>query len=49
LKNFIDRLYNDKLVRKLTKELDRISYNNKDLIKATWDGKHNYYLIIRQI
>jgi len=32
--------FNDRIKKEVFKKLNLISYNNKELVKRTWDGKH---------
>jgi hypothetical protein len=47
--SFKEKVTNDKLIKWLFSEYEKIAYNNKDLVKATWNGEHNNYPIIRKI
>jgi hypothetical protein len=47
--SFKEKVTNDKLVKWLFGEYEKLAYNNKDLIRATWNGYNNNYPIIRKI
>jgi hypothetical protein len=48
-KNFVDKFYSDKLLNGLIKEIEALTYNNRKIVKETWEGKNNNYLLIRKI
>jgi len=47
-KNFVDKFYGDKLLNGLIKEIEVLTYNNRKIVKDTWNGKNNNYLLIRK-
>ena len=38
-KNIKIAFFNNKLKKELFRQINLLSYNNKDLVKSTWDGK----------
>jgi hypothetical protein len=47
--NFKEKVFNDKLVKELFNEIELLSYNDKRIVLATWQGKNNYYFLIKKL
>jgi hypothetical protein len=42
-KNIKIAFFNNKLKKELFRQINLLSYNNKDLVKSTWNGKQKFH------
>ena len=47
--NFVEKFYGDKILNSLIKEIEALTYNYRQTVIDTWNGKNNNYLLIRKI